>query len=791
MPAPMRPFGAPPGLTGVLLVAGLVLMAGFWLPREPFHFLLPDLKIPPFLASVGAAWTGFLLATASFFLMGREKRWGDLSAFEARTGLLFILLVGALLRLHHFTEYHPTWGWDPFWEIIEIRNVVELGEHSLLFSVGSREPFFTYVLALLWKVIPNASPYIIANVGSTLIDLTAVWVLYLVGRELGGRRTGLIAATLGAFSKPMVIMTLACTRGVSTTLAAALVLLLTLRLFKRSDLRHFLQWGAGIGAAAYTYTGIRPLLLWTLLSVLAAMMTRVETRRGGIAASFLALAGGGWITLIFLERNRFAGPGTPVLGVLLTPMSLGVLGAVAVAAGFLLFRREADRSAPALRGWAVGTALACLLILPLALHPLFANHVMNSSQAFRRSLAEGIPVLLGGWDRTWTHLFMGGWLLDREDMNILRDTYLDLLSIPAVLLGLAALLGRPGRIGLWLLLTAVAGFAPYVLSDDPHSVRLMSGLPAVLGMAAYALDRLWGAFRVAVPSGAAGKVGLFLLSVLVLGGAVAIDGRIWGEFARQVDRGVEIDRVVRDETPDKRIYFVPAGDFFLAHQFTVQREAGRPVYVLKERNPIDLTPEEEVPSIVLFVSLSPDFGDEEARVGFLRRRFPDLPLREIPLRNGKLMGRMEIPASRVASGPEGLFQVRRRPPGNWRRTFLAWDDGLARGNFVSREDLVSRPEAPLPDGLDAQGCRITGRIEMEQDGLLECGVETADRMVLEVAGQKVIDHRAGGRATGKVRLKKGDHSVTIRIHRTSASIPVIPIRIPGDDRPRSLGDIGL
>jgi len=777
-----------------MLAAGFLLMAAFWAFRPPFHFLLPGLEPVPGFPAVAAAGAGFLLVVAAFRLMGRGRDPKDLSTGAARAWLAVFLLLGAWLRLHRFQEFHPTWGWDPFWEIIETLNTIELGENALLFHVGSREPFFTYVLALLWRLLPSASPYVIANVGSALIDLAAVGVLYLVGSELGSRRLGLVMAALSAVSKPMIIMTIACTRGVSTTLAAALVLLFSLRVLKEPRLGRFLAWGAVLGGAAYTYTGIRPLLLFTALSVLAAVAFSGPSRKAGWPAAVLALTGGGWLTAEFIKRNAFAGPSTPGVGFLFGGAFLGAALAAAVAAGFILSRREGDRSAPALRGWAVGTTLACLIVLPLAMHPLFANHVMNSSQSLRGSLSGGWAVLASGLERTWTHLFTGGWLLDREDMNILRDTFLDLLSIPALLLGLAALLARPDRRGVWLLLTAAAGFFPYAFSDDPHSVRLLSGVPAAFALAALAIDRLLAGIRSALPGPWAGRgiAALGLAGVLATGAIV--DSRIWGEFARQADRNVEIDRLLQAEPRDRRVFFAPAGDFFLMHQFAVQRSGGRPAYLMKAANPIHLAPGEEVPGVVVYASLSGDFGDEEARLGRIRRAYPDLPCRTIELRNGKALCRMEIPASRLNEG-SGLFHFRRTGSPGWRRVFPAWNFGLARGNLVSREDIVSAPDAPLPPDVEGQQCRIMGAISLAKGGKVSFLVDSGDIIRLEVAGRRVLDHlpRPGGktRAEGSIRLPPGVHPLLFRVHRRGEGLPRVRVVLPGETEERPLSDIGI
>src|SRR5271170_4997494 len=119
--------------------------------------------------------------------------------------LLPILAVAAYLRLYHYWEPVPTY-WDDFaQEIIAPRNILDFHANHWVFDLGRREPFFSYFAAALWWFLPAAKGLMIQRLACVILNLLAIWVLYLVGKELSGRRAGVLLAALGAINLDLLL----------------------------------------------------------------------------------------------------------------------------------------------------------------------------------------------------------------------------------------------------------------------------------------------------------------------------------------------------------------------------------------------------------------------------------------------------------------------------------------------------------------------------------------------------------------------------------------------------------
>jgi hypothetical protein len=316
----------------------------------------------------------------------------------------------------------------------------------------------------------------------------------------------------------------------------------------------------------------------------------------------------------------------------------------------------------------------------------------------------------------------------------------------------------------------------------------------VLLLSAAALDRLWTAFRERVPGRIAGLAAAAVLALVGLAGVRALDGRIWGAFARQNDRNVAVMHHILDEAPGTRVYLAPAGDFFLNHQNAIQLD-GNAVYLLRTTNPVNIEPEEPVPAIVVYASLNEEWANREERLGLLQKHYPDLPCHPVTLTAATRMCRMEIPPGRLTENTRDLFYIHRSVKPSWRRAFLACNYGLGRGGVISQEDLVSAPDAPLPAGLDSQSCRIAGRLAVPREGKVRFSVSTRDYILLEVAGKKVFDHRpprtgseASTGSSGVLRLKAGTYPVRMRVYLCSEPVPAVQVTYPGEEKHRLLGE---
>ncbi|HJT24899.1 MAG TPA: glycosyltransferase family 39 protein, partial [bacterium] len=243
-----------------LLVAWGVVMAGlFSLPN--YNWLLPAANPFRGIPTAGFLWGGFLALVGLWCMVPRvPENLGDFSPLTARIWFWIFMVLGAFLRMNHPDQ--PVGGfWDDHYIVIsDIRNILDYHQRPLLFPSGWREPLFPYVTAFLWALLPGAHGVFIDKLSATLFDMVTFWILYLTGKEIGGRRMGVVIMGMAAICKGFICPTI-FGYGINTTvLGCALAFLFFLRLMKKPDLKHFLEWGAALGFGGYVYAPFRP---WT------------------------------------------------------------------------------------------------------------------------------------------------------------------------------------------------------------------------------------------------------------------------------------------------------------------------------------------------------------------------------------------------------------------------------------------------------------------------------------------------------------------------------------------------
>ncbi len=157
------------------------------------------------------------------------------------------------------------WCWAPsrpvpsYWsdfagEIIDARNVLDLGRHRLTFDPGRREPFFTYACALVWLLIPSAKALLVQRLVSALLAFSTLWLLYLAGKETAGKKAGIFAAAFGAVSLALASQVMTGIRIVALPPAVLLLYLWSLRAVRKPDSIRIFRWALALALGAYTYT---------------------------------------------------------------------------------------------------------------------------------------------------------------------------------------------------------------------------------------------------------------------------------------------------------------------------------------------------------------------------------------------------------------------------------------------------------------------------------------------------------------------------------------------------------
>ena len=187
------------------------------------------------------------------------------AAFLSRRTVLLLAVLSSCAAL--WSHPCPTYWSDFAGEIIDARNVLDLGRHHLLFDPGRREPLFTYACALVWIVLPGAKALLVQRLTSTLFGLMTLWLLYLSGKELSGRRAGAAAALLGAVNLGLAASVIDGIRPVTYPPAVLFLLLCTLRANAKPDVRHSMRWGFALALGVFTYKAFWAFVPAAVLSV--------------------------------------------------------------------------------------------------------------------------------------------------------------------------------------------------------------------------------------------------------------------------------------------------------------------------------------------------------------------------------------------------------------------------------------------------------------------------------------------------------------------------------------------
>jgi uncharacterized membrane protein len=170
-------------------------------------------------------------------------------------------------------------------EIVTASRVLRVGFGHAMDAVGFSEsaPPLYYALAWLWTQVTGTSEWGLRSL-SALAGVATIPVAYLVGRELRGARTGLLAAALVAVN-PMLLWYSQEARAYSLLgLFCALSLLYCLRALRLGARRDFTWWGVFSALALAThYFAVFPLL---------AEIVLLASRRGR------AILGGLWIVAL-------------------------------------------------------------------------------------------------------------------------------------------------------------------------------------------------------------------------------------------------------------------------------------------------------------------------------------------------------------------------------------------------------------------------------------------------------------------------------------------------------------
>jgi hypothetical protein len=758
-------------LAWMAVIAGLLAVPNYNILLQPGNLFtrneiphLPTSNLFTHLPSAWLIWAGFiaLVILWGFVPDTKDDAW-DISPWTSRFFFWMFMVAGVYLRLEN-----PRWPVGNFWDdhyyvISDIRNIIDFHQDFVLFPFGWREPFYPNFSALVWILMPWLTGSMAVLMSSTIIDMVAVWLFYLIGKELGGRRMGIILMGLGAICKTMIMMTRFVYGTDTCVLGGALAILFFLRVLKKPDVLHFVEWGLALGFGGYTYVPFRPWMP-VMLGVVWLWVFSDKKERQLNGARFLMgpLLLMVW-ALVFLYKNSLL-PDQNFFQIFVNPVVLNCLFLGIIWGYVKSFLDERKKGFTKLFGWATGAILTGIVMSPLLLHPNYSAHVSDISIFSPKFTAPG-----QGFAKLWENIgFTFGLFFGQVNhvsrLPALGDSLYEFLIPVCGLLGLSYFVAKPRWIPAYIVVLFLISLVPGVLSNGPHSFRYAScDLPLLL-IGAWGLNRLW----IVVRQVSQDRFIQMTFAVLLLAGWAWELGQnhklIWEWLHQQADTSLIWDQTEK-ELPNHRVYLVEHGNpvFYTPGQNILTD--GEEVYRMEDQNAIDLTPADTPKDLCVMV-----YGGDVVNQKKIEAEFPNIHWnsRRIILQGDTdtpFMFYAEVPFDQIPVKDKGLFFVQHVSPWSWMRRCYG-HYGLGRGLILYEDRVAHWNEQPAPgDKMDAgHSMRVSGDWSVKVAGDYLLKMTTANTTWFFLDGRKIFNVPPDNivvSAVKKVSLTPGVHHVEL------------------------------
>jgi hypothetical protein len=746
-----------PVLWGLLISWGLALLALLSLPNA--QLLIPGWDLFSHLPFYPLLLLGFAGMIYFFRKIPESGPTGDIDSQVSRPAFFGLMLLGGILRLYDLHRISGCIDNDHWIYANEALQIMVAGDRPILLPYGTREPLFAYFSAALWSLMPHATAIVAMRLACVAVDFLILWSFYLLGKEVGGRRLGLILMVMGTISKTLIQISKINFGFHTDVLACALVVLFLFRLLKNPKLSHFIEWGLALTLGSYIYVAFRlwtPVLIGGLwLWMLWRRPLRPKKRMAWALAFSVMLS---W-TFAFFCVNRvipqwgwvqFFSSGGGLW------MILAGLGALYVVVGL------ESRGEEWVWKWATGSLLTALLLSPLWMQPGYSAHpneMVIFDPRFGLSKWEAIQYCLANFWNGFKLLF--SWDDQNPFWNIppmKGDSYMDFFVAAFGLAALASYLARPRLIQTVILGLFFVGYAAFFVTHGAHSNRLMATLLPMYLIAAWGAYRLWQAFRLSnLRHGA--RWGTALLLGIGLWSLVT-NAQILEKWMNMRWNDTLAQDVLDDPSlAQARVYLVPDPTHFGESGLDLVCE-GRDAHLAIDSNPIDLVEGEKGKDLAAVI-----WGGDDGAKDKLSKAFPDGTWHEKvsawPVTSLKWI---IVPFEKLSQNPADYFYVRYKPASFWFRQFYG-GLGLGRG-MIQFEDRAARWNDPVPTPFLQGGYvgRITGEWDVNTPGEYEVSFQTANTSQLWVDGREVLEmKRPEGNLLRRTQLNlsSGKHSIEL------------------------------
>ncbi len=195
--------------------------------------------------------------------------------------LILILAAGAFFRFYHLASVPAEMTSDHAEKLLDVWDVLH-GKYSIYFVRNTgREPFQFYWTALLIHLVPMGISHLALKLGTSLVSWFTLPYMYLLGKELFDRETGILATGFLAVSRWHVAITRVGLRFPLTAFFLAPALYHLFRAMRTNERNQWLWAGLWLGAGLHGYTAFRVVPLLFVLLFLTKLLWDAAGRLTG------------------------------------------------------------------------------------------------------------------------------------------------------------------------------------------------------------------------------------------------------------------------------------------------------------------------------------------------------------------------------------------------------------------------------------------------------------------------------------------------------------------------------
>ncbi len=267
------------------LLALIYVVAAFYHSAKKF-------KIASFWQNARQSWLKFFRSRPSY-------SWGIIII----TGLVIGLAL--FFRFYRLSSVPGEMFSDQAEKLLDVSDVLN-GKPSIFFPRNTgREAIQFYLTAAIASWLGTGLSFISLKLGTVLAGFLTLPFIYLLGKEIGGKRIGLFAVTLAAIAYWPNVISRVGLRFPFYALFAAPALFYFIRGLRRQNRNDFIWSGIAVGFGLHGYTPFRIIPFVLIILILLYLLHRQSKgKRSQVLAAFLIT---GLIALvIFLPLARYA-----------------------------------------------------------------------------------------------------------------------------------------------------------------------------------------------------------------------------------------------------------------------------------------------------------------------------------------------------------------------------------------------------------------------------------------------------------------------------------------------------